>query len=239
MRTEERMTGKMTTATVVMLTLVALVIWEVSDAARAGRHTTFIGGTTVEKGSGRQITEQREIGTFTWIESNIGADISVSIGTERAVNLTFDDNLIGLVTTKVKGKKLFIEADRSFSSQQECQLKIVLPRLEGVSVGGSGKIEVLGLDADRFAVEIDGSADVLASGETGELAVEVNGSGNVDTRELVAVEASIEINGSGSVDVMARDYLTAVINGSGDISYYGNPGQVLKRVEGSGRIRRR
>lgn len=224
---------------VVVLVAVILVSWEVSEGVRSGRSKTIIGGTKVEKGSGQMTTEQRETAPFTWVESNIGADVSVSIGSERAVNLTFDDNLVSHITTKVKGKKLLIEADRSFSSDRDCQVRIVLPQLEGVSVGGSGRIEVVGLDANRFAVEIDGSADITASGEAGELDVEVNGSGNVDTRDLVAVEASVEINGSGNVDVMARDYLTAVINGSGDIRYYGNPGQVVKRVEGSGRIRKR
>ena len=38
--------------------------------------------------------------------------------------------------------------------------------------------------------------------------------------------------------VMAGDYLTATVNGSGDIVYTGNPSQVVKNVKGSGRIRR-
>ena len=193
----------------------------------------------MEKGSGQMVTELRDIGSFDRIESNIGADIIVSIGATQSVSLTYDDNLIGYVTTKVKGRKLVIESSRSFSSSSDCQIKIVVPQLEEVSVGGSGKIEVVGLDADRFAVELDGSADVMASGEVGELAIEVNGSGNVDTRDLVAGEATVEINGSGDVNVMARDYLTATVNGSGDIVYAGNPSQVVRNVEGSGRIRRR
>ena len=157
----------------------------------------------------------------------------------ESATISYDDNLIGYVTTKVRGRKLVVESSRSFSSSSDCRIRIVVPQLEEVSVGGSGKIEVVGLDADRFSVQIDGSADVVASGEVGELAIEVNGSGNVDTRDLVAGEATVEINGSGDVNVMARDYLTATVNGSGDIVYTGNPGQVVKNVEGSGRIRRR
>jgi hypothetical protein len=185
------------------------------------------------------ITEQRDIGSFDRVESNIGADVRVSIGKAQSVSVTYDDNLIDYVTTKVRGGKLIIESSRSFSSSRDCQIKIVIPQLEEVTVGGSGRIEVVGLDADRFSVQIDGSADLVASGEVGELVIEVNGSGNVDTRDLVAGEATVEINGSGNVNVLARDYLTATINGSGDIIYGGNPDQVVKSVEGSGRIRRR
>jgi hypothetical protein len=236
---EEQMKSKTTLVIVVLLTLAIAAEWDVAAAA-GRRHTTIsFGGSNVERGSGRKVTEQRDVGSFDRIESNIGADIMVSIGASQSVSLTYDDNLVGYVTTKVRGKKLVIESSRSFSSSGNCQIKIVVPQLEEVTVGGSGKIEVVGLDTDRFSVQIDGSADVLASGEVGELAIEVNGSGNVDTRDLVAGEATVEINGSGDVSVMARDYLTASVNGSGDIVYTGNPSQVVKNVEGSGRIRRR
>jgi len=233
------MKSRTTSAIVVLLALAIITGWDVAEAAGHRRTTINFGGLNVERGSGRMVTEQRDIGSFDRIESNIGADITVSIGATQSVSLIYDDNLIGYVTTKVRGKKLVIESSRSFSSSKDCQIKIVVPQLEEVSVGGSGKIEVVGLDADRFSVEIDGSADVVVSGEVGELVIEVNGSGNVDTRDLVAGEATVEINGSGDVNVMARDYLTATVNGSGDIVYTGNPGQVVKNVEGSGRIRRR
>jgi len=233
------MKSRTTSAIVVLLALATIAGWDVAAAAGHRRTTISFGGSTMEKGSGRMVTEQRDIGSFDRIESNIGADITVSIGATQSVSLTYDDNLIGYVTTKVRGKKLVIESSRSFSSSTDCQIKIVVPQLEEVSVGGSGKIEVVGLDVDRFSIGIDGSADVVASGEVGELAIEVNGSGNVDTRDLVAGEATVEINGSGDVNVMARDYLTATVNGSGDIVYTGNPSQVVKNVEGSGRIRRR
>ena len=233
------MKSRTTSAIVVLLALAIIAGWDVAAAAGHRRTTINFGGSNMEKGSGQMVTELRDIGSFDRIESNIGADIIVSIGATQSVSLTYDDNLIGYVTTKVRGRKLVVESSRSFSSSRDCQIKIVVPQLEEVSVGGSGKIEVVGLDADRFAVEIDGSADVVASGEVGELVIEVNGSGNVDTRDLVAGEATVEINGSGDVHVMARDYLTATVNGSGDIVYTGNPGQVVKNVEGSGRIRRR
>jgi hypothetical protein len=233
------MKDRTTSVIVVLLALAIIIGCDVAAAAGHRRTSISFGGSDMEKGSGRVVTEERDIGSFDRIESNIGADITVSIGATQSVSLTYDDNLIGYVTTKVRGKRLVIESSRSFSSSRDCRIKVVVPQLNEVTVGGSGRIEVVGLDADRFSVQIDGSADVIAGGEVGELMIEVNGSGNVDTRDLVAEEATVEINGSGDVNVMARDYLTATVNGSGDIIYSGNPSQVVKNVEGSGRIRRR
>jgi hypothetical protein len=234
--------GMRTILSLVGVVLLVLSIIALTDAAQAGRHrhsTTISGGTDMEKGSGQLTTERREVGAFERIESNIGANITVTIGKPQSVSVTYDDNLMEYVTTKVKAGTLIIESNHSFSSVEDCEIKIVVPRLELINVGGSGRIEIDGLDADRFTVEIDGSADVVANGKAGELDIEVNGSGNVDTRDLIAGEASVEINGSGDVNLMARDYLTANINGSGDIVYTGDPGHVVKSVNGSGRIRHR
>jgi hypothetical protein len=236
---EVQMKSRMTPVIVILLALAIIVGWNAAAATGHRRTTISFGGSNVERGSGRMVTEQRDLGSFERIESNIGADITVIIGAKQNVDLTYDDNLVEYVTTKIRGKKLVIESSRSFSSSKDCQIKIVVPQLEEIALGGSGNVEVVGLDGDRFSVEIDGSADVVANGAVGELVIEVNGSGNVDTRDLVAGEATVEINGSGDVNVMARDYLTATVNGSGNINYSGNPSQVVRSVEGSGRIRRR
>ncbi len=227
------------TICVMLWALLSAPIVEPTLAAGHRHGMTLKGGTEMTKGSGQLTTEQREVAPFTRIESNVSADIEVVIGKPQRVDLTFDDNLLEFISTKVEGKTLVIESEHSFSSLEGCQLKIVVPQLDAAVIGGSGNITVEGLDANRFAVEINGSGGVSASGKASELSIEVNGSGNVEAQELTASEASVEINGSGNVGVMARDYLTATINGSGDITYTGNPGQVSKSVAGSGRIRKR
>ena len=46
----------------------------------------------------------------------------------------------------------------------------------------------------------------------------------------------ITINGSGNAKVWASESISAVINGSGDIEYYGDPINVKNKVNGSGNI---
>ena len=44
------------------------------------------------------------------------------------------------------------------------------------------------------------------------------------------------INGSGDAVLHVTERLSAQINGSGDIVYYGNPPDVSRRVNGSGDV---
>jgi hypothetical protein len=97
---------------------------------------------------------------------------------------------------------------------------------------------VSNLVADEFAYKLGGSADFKASGTVGRLDLELLGSGEIDTRELVANDVYVEIAGSGHADVFAKESLEAVVSGSGDIRYYGDPAHKSTSVTGSGTCRR-
>lgn len=229
------------------------------------------------KGSGKLTTENRDIESFDRIENFISADVTVKIGKAQQVKLTFDDNLIDLVTTEVRGSTLEIRSEESYNSRRGCKIEIVVPSLELAGINGSGDMTVSGLKAENFeldvhgsgdfegegevkylslaihgsgdvefkdlvsdevSVAIYGSGDVYLDGEAGECAVSVNGSGDVDARRLEADDVSVAVYGSGDVYVRANDRLTASINGSGDVTYYGDPKDVNRRVYGSGSLRR-
>jgi len=191
------------------------------------------------KGSGDLATETREVDPFTRIETNGSADLTVTVGPEQSIAITFDDNLIELIETKVHGKTLEITPTRSYSSRRSCEIVITVPKLERVACSGSGDIVVERLDAETFEFKLSGSGDFTAEGKTDELDIDLSGSGDVDTRDLVAQEAYVRITGSGDVKVHAAESLDARVSGSGDIDYYGDPEHVRKSVSGSGSIRPR
>jgi hypothetical protein len=257
----------------VLLTLflvVALAAPLDADWFRSGSHDTI-------KGSGKLTTEKRDIESFDRIENFISADITVRIGEPQKVELTFDDNLIDLVTTEVRGSTLEIRSERSYSSRKGCKIEIVVPSLEQVGISGSGDMNVSGLKCEDFeldihgsgdfegegevkylsvkihgsgdtefrdlvsdevSVSIYGSGDVYLDGEVAEFDVSINGSGDVDARRLEADDVTVAVYGSGDVYVKANDRLSAKITGSGDVTYYGNPKDVNRRIYGSGSLRK-
>lgn len=228
------MRGRLWYAIVVMLGLTVLCV------GSAGADDLFGGwfGHT-EKGSGHLETESRDLGPFVRIQSEIGIDIQVKIGEPQNVAVTIDDNLLDNVKTRVRGKTLVISSRGSFSTSRNAQIEITVASLESISLDGSGDISVDGLNGSRFEFDLAGSGSLIASGKVQELEINVDGSGNVDTEDLAAEDVQVEVNGSGDVKVAAVKSFDGVINGSGNIVYFGDPADISTNVYGSGTIRHR
>jgi hypothetical protein len=198
----------------------------------------LFGGRGIE-GSGELATESREVGPFKKIKLSGSYDVFVTVGQKQKVTITFDDNLIDLIETRVRGRTLRIYSEESFSSQRGCRVDISVPELEMVALYGSGDVEVVDIDSDEFVLTISGSGDMTAEGRVGELDIRVSGSGDIDGRRLEAEDAYVQISGSGDVKVSVARSLDARISGSGDIDYWGSPEDISTRVSGSGDISRR
>lgn len=172
----------------------------------------------------------------------------------------------GSGTAYVKPFRLVPENDSRparFEVQGSGDLKLY--GLEGpaieLRIKGSGDIRAAKVDADRVEVIVEGSGDlfigelqaksgevvvsgsgdveVTESGFVQELEVNVIGSGDADLRMVSAERVAANIVGSGTANLgEIMDTLDAVIIGSGDIRYDGEPD--VDSVElGSGECRQR
>ncbi len=210
-----------------------------ATSASADNIWKMLRGEDCIDGSGDIVTQTRDLGEFTRIESSGSFDIYVYVGQKQEVKVTFDDNLIDIVETKVHGKTLDIFCDESFRSRRDCRIEIHIPELKAVKISGSGDVEIYELNGDVFEYQVSGSGDMRAEGKIGELEIKVSGSGDVDTRDLEAQDAYVRVSGSGDVKVFASESLTGRVSGSGDIQYYGDPQHVSRHVSGSGSIRKK
>ncbi len=218
--------------------LFALSMFAVSSAS-ADDFLSWITGKSSVRGSGDLVTQERDLDEFNAIEVSGSTDVFVTVSGEQKVSLSFDDNLIDLIETKVRGKTLKIYCEESYSSRLPCRIEITVPSLEQVRVTGSGDVEIYDLNGDSFEYSVTGSGDMRAGGEVGEVDIRVSGSGDVDTRDLIAREVSVKISGSGDVKVYAAETFYGRVSGSGDIDVYGSPERMSRHVSGSGDIRKR
>lgn len=110
-----------------------------------------------------------------------------------------------------------------------------------VMVAGSGDIRLGSIDADTAMATISGSGDIATKGRGQCRALEVNvvGSGDVDMRGVDSDELEVNIVGSGSTRVgEVREHLGAIIMGSGDVHFSGDP-RIERTILGSGELHRR
>jgi hypothetical protein len=207
----------------------------VADGDGHGRHHHASGGALV-RGSGISRTEGRTVGEFTRIVVESSWDVDVNVGGPRSLSVTGDDNLLDRVTTEVVGGVLRIGTrPGSTSTRIGLRVSVTVPSLDGVEVRGSADVAVGGVAGESFAVAVQGSGDLRATGKVAKLAASVSGSGDLDLGGIEAVDAKVSVTGSGDVVGWATETLTVSIAGCGDVRYRGSP-KVTKSVAGSGEV---
>lgn len=189
-------------------------------------------------GSGKAVSETRNVSGFSSIELRGSADVTATIGSAESVTVKGDDNIVPLITTTVSNGALIIETKplTNINVSNPIQVSVTMKLLQGITLSGSGNINVSGMDGGDLSIDLPGSGDITVKGTADNLTLNLLGSGNIVCDELKASSATITLNGSGNIDVFVSDSLDANIRGSGTIHYAGNPAQVHKNVTGSGSI---
>lgn len=189
-----------------------------------------------ERGSGNLITEERQVDDFTRIENSGSADIFVTVGEKKKVEVRIDDNLVDYIITEVQKGTLQIYSEESYSSRHGCVIEISVPSLEEITASGSGDIEIEGLKEDVFSYQQTGSGEFVGQGKVELLSITLSGSGDVEARELTADDVSVKISGSGDANVYATKSLEARASGSGGITAEGEVVEAEIETTGSGDI---
>ena len=188
------------------------------------------------QGSGNIISESRELNNFTSIILLGSIDVNIKTSESNNCVVVADDNLIPFIKTEVVNNKLNISLNESYASEEKLVVNINTPNYDEVSLSGSGNINILDFKNNNLSLNISGSGNITGNGEVETLVVKINGSGNLLSKEIKSKSATITINGSGDGEVFASDSISAKINGSGNIKYFGNPENVDSIINGSGDI---
>lgn len=207
------------------------------DSDSGAVESSWFSDVKTVRGSGVAATQTREVGEFRSVSVSSSANVRITIGPERSVRVTTDDNLIDKVVTRVEDGRLEIGHERgSYHHRVKLEVEITTPQLEGVAISGSGDVHAEALDSALFKATIAGSGSIHAKGRCDRLEATIAGSGDLRLEELIARAVEVRIAGSGDARVHAHESLSASISGSGDIRYRGQPA-VTKSIAGSGSVR--
>jgi len=94
-------------------------------------------------------------------------------------------------------------------------------------------------EMDSLDMTLEGLGRVAVRGTAQRAVLRLDGGSSVSAFDLVAQDAEVIISGLGSCEITAEQNLKASVEGSGTITYGGNPKEVYQDVQGLGRVKPR
>lgn len=186
-------------------------------------------------GSGKPISEVRDVGIFKQIEVAGGGKLQIVVGgPEQRLEVECDDNLMEFLKTEVSNERLKVYFDRSVRNTR-LNINLAAEHLNHISVAGRFDVVFEGLDEPSMEFDVAGSAKVIGSGKAATTNISIGGSGDFQLDNLISENVTVSIAGSGSVTVHATQRLDVSIAGSGKVRYAGDP-EVKQSIAGSGVI---
>lgn len=104
------------------------------------------------------------------------------------------------------------------------------------AVHGSGNLALNAGSGQHVELELLGSGRITAAGSCQVMEMQLAGSGTLDARHLAADRVEVLLKGSGTGHVFARKAATLELQGSGNLTVYGNPDQREMSRKGSGSV---
>jgi hypothetical protein len=197
---------------------------------------TFTGADRKIEGVGPQVQTERSLQAFERISMAGGMELDILVGEEQSVVIHADQNLHEYIETHIDGDTLKIRFTETISSSNDLRAEIRVPHLAAISIAGSSKMTIGGIEAEAFSIDLSGSTRATMTGQVVDLSVDVAGSCRLDLSALEAKAVSIDIAGSGKVEVAASDSLDVDVAGSAVVTYHGQPALTIDQA-GSAKVR--
>lgn len=213
-------------------------------------------------GSREVVTRTREVKDFDHVVLEGLGELTITQGERESLTIEAESNVIGRITTEVKGRALHIgwrsgpfgmsvvptkpiRYDVTIQDIRALDLsglgsiyagEITADRLD-LNMSGGGKIVIRSLNADLLDLNLTGLGGCEVAGQVRRQEVLLTGGGDYDGADLESEKAELTLTGLGKATVWATQTLDIVITGAGGVNYYGDP-TVTQKVTGLGRVRR-
>lgn len=123
-----------------------------------------------------------------------------------------------------------------WSNHRRLRVVITAPSVKAFDLESSADLSIRDYDQPTFELNISGSGDVDAAGQTQTATIDVNGSGDSDLSALRTTDANVDTSGSGDVRVGPTGAARIDISGSGDVDLTRRPANLTQSISGSGDI---
>jgi hypothetical protein len=189
-------------------------------------------------GSGKREMQKRDVAPFTSITTEGAFNIEVVCQKDLSLEVEGDDNVLPFVSSEVSGNVLRLKNTKSYSVNEPITFRISVPNIEGISVAGAGKIQISGMNNEKFEIDSEGAPIINISGTTKTIDIDTNGAAKIDTHNLRSSRAIVDSKGVSKVDLGVSDQLDVTVSGPSQVTYKGDP-VVNKTIHGPGKVEKR
>lgn len=229
-----------------------------SGAAAIGGRELFEKGWTFSPAFLQQLDENGDVSVQIGRDSRHGPDVTQTIawagGPELQIDVpaevSYTQGAVASVTVsgpKALVDRVILEGGRLRVKDSETtgglhmrymreglRVTIVAPAVKRFVVNGSGDLTIADYDQPDLAIEVNGSGEVEVAGVTQSLSLAIAGSGEARLADLKTRDASIAVAGSGEAEVSASGAAQVSIAGSGDVTLTTKPASLSSNIDGSG-----
>ena len=199
-------------------------------------------GFQMVTGSGKIAMETRNVSGFTSVTLAGIGNVYLTQGKAESVRIEAEDNLIPYFETSVQGSTLTIGVKNQYigvdlQPTKPVKFYVTLPKIEAVTLAGSGNIFAGEIQTSAFKISLLGSGNISADTLTATTAnLRLAGSGDITLGSLTADGLTANIAGSGNIKVSTLKATTvrATTAGSGDFSMGGEVTDQHIEILGSG-----
>ena len=212
------------------------------------------------KRTGNVSTELRTNEGFNSILVYNKVDVYITEGSNFEVSVEAGDNIRDLIDVEIKDSVLSIDNNNKCnwtrSYKKPIAVHITCPSLKYISVEGSGNIKStntltpykihlnssssgvmdLKMDATIIEVSVNSIGDVNLQGETGLLLSDIGGTAFLNCKKLLSDYIYLHCYTTGICSVNTSQTIDCKIDDIGDIYCYGNPSNINKEENSSGRL---
>lgn len=193
----------------------------------------------VIKGNGNVVTQQREVVQFDRLL--IGDDFVVTLSKSSsapALQVVTDDNVQPYVITQTDDNQLSVMIKPEYRVEPSQPIEVVInsEQLKEIELNDKAQLTAGNLSGDALTFKASGEATAILQGKVDQLSYFLNGNAQLNAKNLAGESVTVNIEGDAKVSVDVEKKLDIYINGSGEVTYFGEPPIINQEIYGGGQL---
>jgi len=201
------------------LLLLAMVLM----SCRFGSVNVELNRQTIDA-SGNLKTETREVSEVERITLEDFGDLTIIQGDTESLSIEADDNLFPYLQSEMRGRELVLKVKDGYEVTTDATIRYTLKvkNLNRIALAGAGNVTAEKLNVGDLALIVEGSGNIrIADLQAKSLRSEASGTGNFDLKGKVDSQ-TLTITGAGNYacgDLQSEEG-TVTINGAGNVTIW-------------------